>query len=231
MELQQINSIEQQISGYNDTILSLKSNLTNAKLQLATVTDTDNESKERVAVLTEKGNVAAEILAYQDKVKECENYLKSYDIQNDNCIVKANMSGYFNTSKELKKGSYVQEGTTIGSIYPESESKYFAEIYVENSDIAKIKEGQEVKYEIAAYPSNEYGYFSGTVENIAKDISVEQSTGYAYYLVKVSCEDLTLKDKDNEEVSLINGMACQAKIVTDEENVLRYILKKIDLLD
>ena len=231
LELQQLTTIEQQISRYNDTILSLETNLTSAKLQLDAVNGVDNEAKETVAILTEKGNIAAEILTYEDKVKECETYLKSYDIQNDKCIVKANVSGYFYISQELKTGSFVQEGTAIGTIYPEAESKYYAEIYVENTDIAKIKEGQEVKFEIAAYSSSEYGYFEGTVENIAKDISVDQSTGYAYYMVRVKCENMTLKGKDGEEASLMNGMACQAKIVVDEKNVLTYLLEKIDLMD
>src|SRR5574344_160949 len=231
LELQQLTTIEQQISGYNDTILSVETNLTSAKLQLDAVNGVDNEAKKTVDILTEKGNIAAEILTYEDKVKECETYLKSYDIQNDKCIVKANVSGYFYISLKLKTGSFVQEGTAIGTIYPEAESKYYAEIYVENTDIAKIKEGQEVKFEIAAYPSSEYGYFEGTVENIAKDISVDQSTGNAYYLVKVKCENMTLKGKDGEEATLMNGMACQAKIVIDEKNVLTYLLEKIDLMD
>ncbi|TGY88734.1 HlyD family efflux transporter periplasmic adaptor subunit [Petralouisia muris] len=231
LELQQITTIEQQISGYNDTILSLETNLTSAKLQLDAVNGVDNKAKETVAILTEKGNIEAEILTYEDKVKECETYLKSYDIQNDNCIVKANVSGYFYVSQELKTGSFVQEGTTIGTIYPETESKYYAEIYIENTDIAKVKEGQEVKFEIAAYPSSEYGYFEGVVDNIAKDISVDQSTGYAYYMVRVKCENMTLKGKDGEEATLMNGMACQSKIVVDEKNVLTYLLEKIDLWD
>lgn len=231
LELQQITTIEQQISGYHDTILSLETNLTSAKLQLDAVNGVDNETKETVAILTEKGNIATEILTYEDKVKECETYLKSYDIRNNNCIVKANVSGYFYLSQELKTGSFIQEGTAIGTIYPEAESKYYAEIYVENTDIAKIKEGQEVKFEIAAYPSSEYGYFEGTVENIAKDISVDQSKGNAYYLVKVKCENMILKGKDGEEATLMNGMACQAKIVVDEKTVLSYLLEKIDLLD
>ncbi|MFQ7979378.1 MAG: HlyD family efflux transporter periplasmic adaptor subunit [Faecalimonas umbilicata] len=74
-------------------------------------------------------------------------------------------------------------GTSLGTIYPERESKYYAEIYVQNSDIAKLKEGQEVKFEIVAYPSSEYGDFTGVVENIARDISMNQNTGYAYYMV------------------------------------------------
>lgn len=141
------------------------------------------------------------------------------------------MSGYFYLSQELKTGSFVQEGTDIGTIYPEAESKYYAEIYVDNTDIAKLKEGQEVTFEIAAYPSSEYGYFKGTVENIAKDIFVDQSTGSSYYLVKVKCENVILKDKNGEEATLMNGMACQAKIVVDEKSVLTYLLEKIDLLD
>lgn len=230
LELQQIATIEQQVSGYNDTILALETNLTSAKLQLYAVNAVDIESKEMVAILTEKGSITAEILIYEDKVKECETYLKSYEIQNDNCIVKANVSGYFYVSQELKTGSFIQEGASIGTIYPEAESKYYAEIYVENTDIGKIKEGQEVKFEIASYPPSEYGYFEGTVENIAKDISVDQSTGYAYYVVRVKCENMTLKGKDSEEVTLINGMACQAKIIIDEKNVLTYLLEKINLL-
>lgn len=102
LELQQITAIEQQISGYNDTILSMETNLTSSQLQLDAVNGVDNEAKEIVTVLTEKGNIAAEILTYEDKVEECETYLKSYDIQNDNCIIKANVSGYFYISQELK---------------------------------------------------------------------------------------------------------------------------------
>lgn len=231
LELQQITTIEQQIAGYNDTILSLETNLASAKLQLEAINSADNETKESVDILTEKGNVAAEILNYEDKVKECETYLKSYDIQNDNCVIKANVSGYFYIAQDLKTGSFVQEGTTIGTIYPETESKYYAEIYVENTDIVQIREGQDVKFEIAAYPSSEYGYFKGTVENIAKNISVDQSTGYSYYLVRVKCDNMTLKGKNGEEATLMNGMACQAKIVIDEKNVLTYFGEKIDLLD
>jgi len=231
LELQHITAIEQQIAGYNDTILSMEANLVSAKLQLETVAEEDNETKEKVAILAEKGNVAAEILNYQERVEECESYLKSYDIQNDNCTVKASVSGYYYATQDLKTGTYVQEGAALGTIYPEWESKYYAEIYVENSDIAKVKVGQQVKFEIAAYPSSKYGYFTGVVENIAKDISIDQSTGYAYYLVKVKCDNMTIKSEEGEEASLINGMACQAKIVVDEKRVLTYLLEKIDLVD
>ena len=49
--------------------------------------------------------------------------------------------------------------------------------------------------------------------------------------MRVKCENMTLKGKDGEEATLMNGMACQAKIVVDEKKVLTYLLEKIDLLD
>ena len=119
----------------------------------------------------------------------------------------------------------------MGTIYPELETKYYAQIYVENQDVAKLKEGQQVKFEIAAFPSSEYGYFTGNVENIAKDITVDQSTGDSYYLVKVSCDSMTVMNEEGEEVSLKNGMACQAKIIVDKQSVVNYVLEKVELLD
>lgn len=81
LELQQISTIEKQILGYNDSILSMETSLVSARLQLEGVNGVDNDTKESVMILTEKGNIAEEMLSYEEKVKECESYLKSYDIQ------------------------------------------------------------------------------------------------------------------------------------------------------
>lgn len=231
LELQQLATVEQQIETLHDTIFSMQTNLTSAKLQLETAGTSDSQSQKKIKILTEKGIIATEILAYKDKKEECENYLKSYDIKNNNCVIKASSSGYFYTNQDIKAGTYVQEGNSIGQIYPEEQSGYYAEIYVNNADIAKIKLDQEVKFEIVSYPSSEYGYFTGTVENIAKDITVDHETGSAYYLVKVKCSNLEVMNKEGDRGVLMNGMATQAKVIIDKKNVLKFILEKIDILD
>ncbi len=228
LESQQIASVQQQIESINDTMISLKSSLSSAKLQLETA---QNSEIEDIYILTENNNIAGEILTYESKRDEYENYLKSYDIQNNNCNIKANMSGYFYLQQDVKQGMYIQEGTSIGKIYPEKNTKYYAELYVDNADVAKLEEGQVVKFEIAAYPSSEYGYFTGKVITISKDITVDQGNGSAYYLVEVECDSMSVKNENGDEATLMNGMACQARIVVDEENVLKYLLRKIDLLD
>lgn len=231
LESQQISTIEQSIESLNDTLLTLNSNLESAKLEQKSLSDTDGENSKDIAILTEKGNISNERLTYEEKKEECDNYLKNYNIKNENCSIKASASGYYYENQEFKQGSYIQEGASLGEIYPEKESEFYAEVYVGNSDIGQIKEGQNVNLEISAYPSSEYGYFKGKVINISKDIMVDENSGNAYYLVKVRCNTMTVKNKNGDTGYLKNGMACQAKIVIGEKSVMNYLLEKINLLD
>ena len=97
--------------------------------------------------------------------------------------------------QELKQESFLQEGGSIGSIYPENESE------------------------------------SGMVSNISKDITVDENTGRTYFIVKVKCDKMTLQDKDGNNVSLKNGMACTGKIIICEKTVMAYLLQKINIID
>lgn len=84
-------------------------------------------------------------------------------------------------------------------------------------------------FEIAAYPSGEYGYFTGVIESISKDVKIQQPSGSACYLVKVKCDRTTVTNKDGKTGSIMNGMICQAKIIVGERNVLEYVLDILGL--
>ena len=47
----------------------------------------------------------------------------------------------------------------------------------------------------------------------------------------VSCNQMEINNADGEEASLMNGMACQAKVIVDEETVMPFLLKKMNLMD
>lgn len=229
LELQQITSIEQQITTINNNLITAKSNQTLVDAQLDTLNKDYNTDE--ISELKELQSVASELISYENKKTEYESILKQYDLESDYVKVLANNSGYIYLNQELNVGSYVTQGSTICRILSGNSDEVYAEIYVQNKDIAKLHEGQKVKFEIAAYPSSEYGYFNGVIDSIPKDIKVDGINGSAYYLVKVRCDNTTLTNKKGETGNIINGMACQAKIVVDEERILKYLLKKIDLTD
>lgn len=231
LELQQLTTIEQQISSRKETLLSLKSNQTSVQAQIDALQESQPKDAEEISVLTEKGKVAGELLTYEDKRTEYENTLKQYNMENGKVNITATNTGYVSLNGEIREGTYLQEGTTICQLLPEKDGEYYADIYVDNSDIAELKEGQQVKFEIAAYPSSEYGFITGEIETIAKDIKVDQTSQNAYYPVKVKCKKTTLVNKEGKIGEVKNGMSCQAKIVVDKKRVLTFLLEKIHLTD
>ena len=44
----------------------------------------------------------------------------------------------------------------------------------------------------------------------------------AYYVVKVECKNMEIKNKDGEKGNLKSGMAAQAKIVVDDDSAVSY---------
>jgi multidrug resistance efflux pump len=229
LECQEISSIESQISQIEDSVMKLKTSKTSMEIQNGSTID--GSTSKQVEILTEKGEIEAELVKYQEKNNECQAYLENYDIKNNNCIIKANASGYYYGSESLKQGIYVKEGSVIGAIYPKKQDKFRAEVYIENSEIGKLKDRQKVRFEIASYPSSEYGYFTGKIKDVAEDISVDKSSGKSFYKVIISCDNVSKTGKDGKTVTLKNGMGVQAKIITDKKSVFRYVLEKIDLLN
>lgn len=231
LELQQLAELEQQIESVNTALLSLESSITSVNIQLEALGKNDTETENSISIMTEKGSIDSELVTYKEKKSEYEHSLHGLNIQNGKCTIKAENSGYIYMNMDIKQGMYIQEGTSIAQILPEKNCGYYAEIYVENKDIAKLEEGQKVKFEIPSYPSSEYGYFTGTIAVISKDIKVDNQSGSAYYLVKVKCDKETVTDSKGRTGSIMSGMACQAKVVTDKKSVLSYLLEKIDLMD
>ena len=230
LELQQITSLEQQIDTLSRTLQSTKTNEVSLQAQLETLQENSLEEKTEIDFLTEQQKVAEEILSYETKQKEEENALKQYDLENGHATIRATQAGYLSLQQELKVGSYLTQGSTIGQILPEDSKDFYAEIYVENADVARLKEGQKVMFEIEAYPSREYGTITGTLESVSKDSKLDQASGSAYYLAKVSCNDTTLMNEKGESGEIISGMTCQAKIIVGEKSVLQFLLEKLEFM-
>lgn len=61
------------------------------------------------------------------------------------------------------------------------------------------------------------------------DIAVKAS-GRAYYLAEATMDTERFVDGNGANVGLKAGMACEAKIITGEENIMSYALRKLNLL-
>lgn len=229
IETAQIAELEKSIENYTESIATLKNNLKSAKNEKSNV-ESSSASKS-VFMLNETEQVAQERLTYVNKRAECENYLKSYTYQSKAATITAEADGTFSSQMAFKDGGFVQEGSTIGSIYTDDNNGFYAEIYVKNSDIGQVSEGQKVNIDISAYPSSKYGYFEGEITDISKDVVADKTTGGTYYVAKVKCDKGSTFDFGSSISGFKNGMSCKGKIVTGEKTVMDYLLDKINLVD
>ncbi|MFC4770318.1 HlyD family efflux transporter periplasmic adaptor subunit [Effusibacillus consociatus] len=166
-----------------------------------------------------------------EKIKQLEEQLKSVELHIQEREIKSPIDGIVNVTTEVSKGDLIQTGTELATIIPENNSQYKIQLSLPNKNIAKIKEGDRVRYHFLALPFDEYGELTGTITKIAKDAILKQETGESFYLAEATLDNKPLHSYKGQEATIKVGMITEAYIVTESKKILYYLLEKIDLRD
>lgn len=116
-----------------------------------------------------------------------------------------------------------------GTVTPDNNSKHIASLYIKNSDIAKIHLGDEVKISILALPTAQYGFARGTISKLSSNTIVQGDSNTGFYLAECIMDNADLPDKRGNKGIILAGMQIEAKIVTESETIMQYIVEKITL--
>ncbi len=174
------------------------------------------------SILTQQETLAQQMDDLNTQIKQMEEQISQGNIT-------AKQSGIISVNSVLVEGDTISSGVVIATIIPASESEYKVNLYVNNADIANIEVGDIVRYNLSALPSNQYGLVEGTITKISSDTLVQDGQYSGYYLVEGSIPMEHLTDKDGNAGDIAIGMQLDAKIVTQEKTIIRYLLEKINL--
>ena len=141
-------------------------------------------------------------------------------------VIRASESGYFYATFQGETGATVTPESRVGYIFPGPQKTFQAQIIVYASDIANIREGQEVQLEVDAFPASEYGTITGYVRKIMDEAQYAEGAG-SYFPVWIEFDATALVGKNNKVTPLRSGLSCRAKIVTDQRRVLPYVWETI----
>gem|GEM_PF-378801 len=136
-------------------------------------------------------------------------------------------------------GQAIQPGQEIAQIIP-SNAPLEIKATVLPQDIAKLETNQKVQMRVSACPYPDYGTLNGTVSKVAQDISQPQNnnrannvqgdrTTPAFFEVTISPQDSSF-GRGGNICDLQLGMEGNTDIVTREESVLKFILRKAKLI-
>jgi multidrug efflux pump subunit AcrA (membrane-fusion protein) len=131
----------------------------------------------------------------------------------------------------------VRPGDRLAQIIPTG-TPLNIKAFVAISDISNVKVGQTVQMRVSACPYTDYGVASGTVSEISADAKVtekntaQQSQTVANGIYEVTIKPATLKlNRGSNKCEIRSGMDGRADIISKEETVWQFMLKKARLLN
>lgn len=160
-------------------------------------------------------------------------------VQEPQRIIHSNVKGTIQ-QLNLYPGQSVQRGDTIAQIVPD-ETSLLVKAYVAVQDINQVKIGQSAQMRISACPYPDYGTLQGTVTTISPDVRGVQSesiNGEQEHPIGSASYEVTIQPKTHllgqakslsSLCTLRAGMEGSIDIVSTEETVLQFVLKKARL--
>lgn len=184
--------------------------------------------KEREALIQRRIEIQNYTLRDRQELQQLETELTKNIVRSpvDGTILKLNLRN---------SGQIVKSGSAIAQIAP-NQAALVVKARVAAQDIGKIALGQKSLMRVSAYPYPDYGVLEGKVNAIAPDAMTSQtgSVGAAtpYYEVTIQPEKTYLVKRDRviHQYPIQPGMEITADIISQEETVLTFILRKARLL-
>lgn len=230
---QKLAQIESSIRTTEAEILSTQTSLDSVELEQSINAERKDENGNdiKLALLENEQQTAllTEIDSLQKQLDDINTRILQYENQISLGTVCAERAGVISMLTEITEGDILSPGKAIATIIPKDESKFKVQIYVSNADIGNIKVGDAVRYNIAAFPSSQYGVVNGVVTRVGSDVMLKDGQYSGFFLVEADIENGVLKDKDGNTGNISVGMQTEVKIVTQEKSIIRYLLEKLDL--
>jgi len=195
-------------------------------------------TKERLALIQQQIQISKQL---ERDVRE----LQQVEIDLKQTIISAPTNGILFGLKLRNSNQTVRLGEEIAQIVP-SDNTLIVKALVGTEDISKVKIGQKAQLQVSACPYPDYGTLEGKVNAISPDAIVPQGKGAtatiattasnykggavaAFYEVTIQPENLFLGIR-NKQCPIHLGMEGTADIISREEIVLQFFLRKARLI-
>ena len=218
--------------------VSVAVNPSNAEVEIAAenIAQEQAAGKANIANLKqEQEALVQQRIEIQKQLERDRKELEQLQQDSEQTKISASTDGVLFQLKIRNPGQTVFSGQEIARIAPSS-TALSVEALIPAQEIGKVEPGQQTQTKISACPYPDYGTLKGVVSKVAPDTTNTQSNkspsprgGAAFYKVTISPESLTLGPKNNQ-CTLQLGMEGQTDIITKEETVLKFMLRKAKLL-
>lgn len=221
-------------------------NPTNAEVTIATF----GIAKEKAAgeankatIIKERQALISQQIEIQKQLERDSRELKQIEIELSQTTVTATSDGIISKLNLRNPGQTLRMGEEVAQIVP-SNAPLVVKAAIESEAKTKVQIGQKVLFRVGACPYPDYGTLSGKVKTISPDVITRQNNNDgvntsstnpqatangAFYEVTIEPTARYLGNSQKKcQIQL--GMDGRADIITHEETVLQFFLRKARLI-
>jgi multidrug efflux pump subunit AcrA (membrane-fusion protein) len=226
-------------------ISSLETQQAQLKNQIYRTTSGNRQNPPRGLDINELNfpNLAPQIRQYkklQNHIDSAHKEVEQLDQAIANSTIRTPVAGTIFNLEVENVGQQVRNGAKIAQIIPKNVPMVI-KANVPVDALGQVEVGQSVQLRVSAYPYPDYGTLKGKVSAIAPDAMTAQNQNNnnndegsfpataAYYEVTIQPEKSYLTRSD-KQYNIQPGMGVTADIISREETVLTFILRKARLM-
>lgn len=188
------------------------------------------EQLENQVLSIEKQQMAqwsAKLRDLQQKQQSTSSEKEAIQIDGENYIVRAPLSGTVVNLRGFQKGSQIIQGQDLLEISPED--NLIAECMVPADAIGYIKNNQSVKFQIDTYNYNQWGFLTGLVKDIDYNLVVDQENT-PFFRVRCHIDDNHLRLPSGDKVTVGKGNTFNARFFLVDRTLWQLLFDRADEL-
>ena len=185
-------------------------------------------NREREALVQQRIKISQQL-------KQDNHELNQVEIDLSQTNITATVDGIISQLALRNTNQTVRIGEQVAEIVP-SNAPLQIKAKVAPKDIGKLQLNQEVQMRVSACPYPDYGTLKGKVNKISADAISPKTNSHesakamrTFYEVTIEPDSIIL-GKSNNQCTLQLGMEGRADIITREETVLKFLLRKARLI-
>ncbi len=178
--------------------------------------------------MTQEGSRAEQVQMARAQVEQDEANLENEEASLRETVIRAPMSGVV-VGKPMPKGQTVQVSTSTAQVIMQLAdlTQMQVEALVDETDIGRIKEGQDATFTVDAYPGKQ---FTGKVTRISSAATTQQNVVFYTVTVQVDNREGLLKPTMTARVTIQTGRADNVLMVPNNAVKDRNGVKTVQIL-
>ncbi len=160
----------------------------------------------------------------EERVKNINGSVKKLEVEKNNYVVLAPISGTIEQFTGLQIGSVATAGQAIANISPSD--NLIVECTVSPSDIGLIHKNQAVKFQIDAFNYNQWGLLQGKVIEMDHNITIQGEN--AFFKVRCSINSTTIHLKSGYKTQVSKGMTLTTRYMITRRTLFDLLFDKMD---